>query len=78
RTRLRSFADITWMQYLERNELELKNMLTVGRIIVEAALSRKGSVGAHYRSDYKDRGENWQEHIAWDNNKLNFGKGVPR
>jgi len=50
--------------FFTRRELELKNMLTVARIITEAALLRKGSVGAHYRSDFKEKGENWQGHIA--------------
>jgi L-aspartate oxidase len=66
RTKLLSWKEITGQNYLNRNELELKNMITVSCIIVESALSRKGSVGAHYRSDYKDRGEKWQEHIKWD------------
>ncbi len=46
-----------------RRGLELKNMLTVGFLITRAALERKGSVGAHYRTDFKERGENWQRHI---------------
>ncbi|GAB4419202.1 MAG: L-aspartate oxidase [Thermodesulfovibrionales bacterium] len=46
-----------------RRGLELKNMLTVAFMITEAALKRKGSVGAHYRSDFPARGENWQRHI---------------
>lgn len=49
-----------------RQELELKNMVTLSRIIVHAALQRKGSVGAHYRSDFKQRGDRWQEHRCWD------------
>lgn len=48
-----------------RRGLELKNMLTVAIRITEAALLRKGSVGAHYRSDYHERGEGWQRHILW-------------
>jgi L-aspartate oxidase len=31
---------------------ELRNLLVVGRLIAEAALSRKESRGSHYRSDY--------------------------
>ncbi|MHB8173333.1 MAG: L-aspartate oxidase [Nitrospirota bacterium] len=49
---------------LSRPWLELKNMLAVGELISKAALSRKGSVGAHYRTDYKTRGRNWQRHIS--------------
>ncbi|MGZ3573960.1 MAG: L-aspartate oxidase [Vulcanimicrobiaceae bacterium] len=31
---------------------ELRNLLTVGRLVAQAALSRKESRGSHYRSDY--------------------------
>ncbi len=48
--------------FLARRELELKNMLQVAGVITRAALLRKGSVGAHYRSDFKGRGEGWQRH----------------
>jgi L-aspartate oxidase len=48
-----------------RRELELKNMLVVAQLITEAALFREGSVGAHFRSDYPERGEGWQRHITW-------------
>ncbi|MEW6110334.1 MAG: L-aspartate oxidase [Nitrospirota bacterium] len=70
--KLLSWKRITEKTYLTRNELELKNMITVASIIVEAALKRKGSVGAHYRSDYKDRGEDWQQHIKWDKSSFRF------
>lgn len=41
--------------FMTRRELELKNMLRIGIAITEAALERKESVGAHYRSDYPKR-----------------------
>lgn len=47
-----------------RRELELKNMLVVGKLITHAASLRKGSAGAHYRSDFKERGEEWEKHIT--------------
>jgi L-aspartate oxidase len=50
---------------LTRRELELKNMQVVAYLITEASLQRKGSAGAHYRSDYPERGEEWEKHIAW-------------
>jgi L-aspartate oxidase len=31
---------------------ELRNLLTVGRLIAQAALARKESRGSHYRTDY--------------------------
>jgi len=45
-------------------QLELKNMLTVAGLIVESALLRRGSVGAHYRSDFKDKGKDWKRHTV--------------
>jgi L-aspartate oxidase len=63
--------------YATRQELELKNMITVSRIIVKASLTRKGSVGAHYRSDYKERGKNWQQHIPWNKNTFTFQAEIP-
>lgn len=51
--------------FLTRRELELKNMLQTATLITQAALVRKGSVGAHFRSDYPEKGQNWQEHIAF-------------
>ena len=70
--RLSGFREITGGNYLTRHELEIKNMLTVSAIIVEAALSRKGSVGAHYRTDFMKRGSNWHRHINWDRKKFTF------
>ena len=64
RRQLRSWGFILDANFLSRRELELKNMLTVATIITEAALCRKGSVGAHYRTDFKERGEDWKRHIS--------------
>ncbi len=50
---------------LSRPWLELHNLLTAGTLIAKAALSRKGSVGAHYRSDHKARGRGWERHISF-------------
>ncbi|HXX53219.1 MAG TPA: L-aspartate oxidase [Thermodesulfovibrionales bacterium] len=48
-----------------REGQELKNMITVAGLITEAAMARRGSIGAHFRSDYSARGENWQQHLTW-------------
>jgi L-aspartate oxidase len=53
--------------FLARRELELKNMLTVAHLIIKAALLREGSVGAHYRSDFPQRGELSGNHIILRN-----------
>jgi L-aspartate oxidase len=41
--------------FLSRRELELKNMLQVALLITESALLRDCSIGAHYRSDYREK-----------------------
>lgn len=51
------------MNFYNRHEIELKNMLTVALMITLAALERKNSVGAHYRSDFKERSGDWKRHI---------------
>lgn len=52
------------MSFQNRRGFELRNMLTVAQLITDSALFRKGSVGAHFRSDFKSKGDNWQRHTA--------------
>ncbi len=61
--KLSEWTFILDMDFRDRRELECKNIVTVAQMITHAALARKGSVGAHYRSDFPDRGKDWQEHI---------------
>jgi len=43
--------------------IELGNMITYSRVIVEGALARAESRGAHYRTDYPKRDDaNWMKH----------------
>jgi L-aspartate oxidase len=74
RKRLLTFREIMGRNYLTRKELEIKNMLTVALIIVETALAREGSVGAHYRTDHKDKGSEWQRHISMDRHSFRLEK----
>jgi succinate dehydrogenase / fumarate reductase flavoprotein subunit len=60
---------------------EVGNLLSFSEVIVEGAIARKESRGAHYRSDYPKRGdENWLKHtLAWQTDKgikLDFSKEV--
>jgi len=73
--RIQSFGDIAERDYLTRQEVELKNMITVAGLIVESAVRRKGSVGAHYRSDHRGRGGDWQRHITIERGGLPLGAG---
>ena len=50
-------------KFITRRELELQNMLIVAALNTEAALLRKESVGAHYRSDYPKKGKAWKKHM---------------
>jgi L-aspartate oxidase len=61
-----------------RREAELNNMLTVAHLITESALLRKGSVGAHYRSDFKQRGKHWERHCACERGKTPYWIDYPR
>ena len=45
-------------------DYELRNMLVVARLIVEAALQRRESRGAHYRADFPEPLAEWQRHIV--------------
>lgn len=48
--------------------MEMVNMLTIARIVVQAALSRRESRGGHYRSDYPQRDDlNWLKHVSFVN-----------
>ena len=60
---------------------EVGNLLSFSEVIVEGAIARKESRGAHYRSDYPKRDdENWLKHtLAWQTDKgikLDFSKEV--
>jgi len=49
----------------DRSSHELANMITVGRMMAEAALLREESRGAHYRTDYPEPREEWRRHIVF-------------
>jgi L-aspartate oxidase len=44
---------------------ELANMVLLGRLLVEAALAREESRGAHARSDFPDVSERWRNHLVF-------------
>jgi len=48
-----------------RRELEIQNMVTVGRIVAMAALQRAHSLGAHFRSDFPEELSGWDRHIQF-------------
>jgi L-aspartate oxidase len=44
---------------------ELRNLVLTGRLLVEAALIREESRGAHFRSDFPRSLSKWRRHIVW-------------
>jgi L-aspartate oxidase len=77
KTKLSEWSFLLDKAFYTRRELELKNMIAVAMMITDAAFLRNGSVGAHYRSDFKERGKNWKRHIVCkkENNKLCYMEG---
>jgi succinate dehydrogenase/fumarate reductase flavoprotein subunit len=45
------------------NAYEAQNIITVGKLVAQAALLRTESRGVHYRSDFPVEDENWKKHI---------------
>ncbi len=64
KNQIREWDALMTADFSSRDELELKNMLTIAHLITDSALLRENSIGAHYRSDFKGKAENWQEHIS--------------
>lgn len=48
----------------DRQGYELANLVLVARLLVEAALARQESRGAHYRTDFPAPVPAWQRHIV--------------
>jgi L-aspartate oxidase len=57
-----------WEKCLEkptdRSSYELNNLVLTGRLVAEAALIRKESRGAHFRTDYPETSPDWVRHIV--------------
>jgi L-aspartate oxidase len=52
-------------QFEDLEDWELQNLLTVARLVVEAALTREESRGVHLRADFPAQDdEHWQRHIS--------------
>ena len=68
---LESAADMlaTWEGMLppttDRPSYELNNLVLAGRLMTEAALSRKESRGAHFRTDFPRTSRRWLRHIVF-------------
>jgi len=71
---LEETADIfaTWESLLtqpsDRPSYELNNLVLCARLVTEAALLRKESRGAHFRTDFPQTSPEWQRHIVFKKN----------
>ncbi len=58
----------TWERCLEkpsdRSSYELNNLVLTARLVAEAALIRRESRGAHYRTDYPETSKDWVKHVV--------------
>ena len=48
----------------DRESYELRNMVVLGRLMVEAALLRQESRGSHFREDFAETSPEWERHIV--------------
>jgi L-aspartate oxidase len=71
---LEEAADVfaTWesllLQPSDRTSYELNNLVLCARLVTEAALLRKESRGAHFRTDFPQTSLEWQRHIVFKKN----------
>ncbi|AII59925.1 MAG: L-aspartate oxidase [Dehalococcoides mccartyi] len=49
----------------DRKGIELANLILAGRLMVESALLRQESRGAHYRTDFPGHRPEWEKHIVF-------------
>ena len=60
---LAGLADILDREFIQREGIEFQNMLTISQLVVDSALRREESRGAHYRSDFPEKdNRRWGRH----------------
>jgi L-aspartate oxidase len=64
----------TWQSLLpqpsDRPSYELNNLVLCARLVTEAALLRKESRGAHFRTDFPKALPEWQRHTVFRKNDI--------
>ena len=64
----------TWQSFLsqpsDRPSYELNNLVLCARLVTEAALLRKESRGAHFRTDFPKASPEWQRHTVFRKNDI--------
>ncbi|NOX20659.1 MAG: L-aspartate oxidase [Nitrospirae bacterium] len=75
RKELERLRPITEKNYLTRQELELKNMINTAEVVTESAIQRRCSIGAHYRSDFKEKASCFYHTLVrYDDGRINISR----
>ncbi|HOJ92446.1 MAG TPA: L-aspartate oxidase [Dictyoglomaceae bacterium] len=61
--------EVYGITHKSRNFYEYKNMLILDYLIVNSALLRRESRGAHFRIDFPKMEDSWRKHIVWEKDK---------
>lgn len=64
------------MEPIRREGIETRNLILLGGLVCRAALAREESRGAHYRSDYPSKREEWVRHL--DSRSSSPAEDLPR
>ena len=59
---------LSFHEPLDRPSYELRNLVLCSRLMVEAALLREESRGAHFRTDFPEPKPEWKKHITFKRN----------
>ena len=54
---------VSHMKNVTMDDVEIQNMIILAKVIIESAIARKESRGAHFRSDFPDPKEEWKRNI---------------
>ena len=58
--------DLLGLEYLNKEEIELRNLTLLAKLIIQAAFDREESRGAHFRLDFpKTDDKNWGRHLVY-------------
>ena len=65
RERIGSWEQFLVPQAIRREGIETRNLMILGELVCRAALEREESRGAHFRTDFPRRREEWHRHLEY-------------
>jgi len=57
-------SEVNELQCVSMAQYQVSNMATIARLVIESALEREESRGAHYRTDFPETRDEWVRHIV--------------